>query len=157
MNQLAQLVFVEAEGVRRIESAQTAAAQRAPALFIQRESIAKRRAALDAEIFSIQRLGFGQTGAAYRDAGNFLKRLRADPAVVGENQRKESAGELLNKRRGEVQRGGVDWAATAEDSPPTPKTIVYTMRIFLTRSRGPASARGGATVKRRYNGSEARS
>src|SRR5260370_41786025 len=68
MDELPQRVFVETEGVGRVKSKSSAAAQSATPFFVQRRRTAERRAALHTKIFGCQRFWFRQTSAADRHA-----------------------------------------------------------------------------------------
>ena len=85
MDQLPKLVFVETEGVGRIEAAYATTAQPTAALLVQWERAAERSAALYAEVFSRQWLRLRQTGPTNRDSGNFMQGLIADAALVWKN------------------------------------------------------------------------
>ena len=98
MNQLAQLVFVEPEGVRCVESANTAPAQRTPALIIQGEAAQERSAALDA--INIQRPEAqawpGMPGIPER-ARNLSGAYRRPGTRQGTERKKGQRGSLLPK------------------------------------------------------------
>ena len=82
VNQRTQLAFVESEGISRVESTNSAAAQRASALLIQRKRVPERRPALYAEVVGRQRFGLRPTSPANRNARNLPQRLLANAAIV---------------------------------------------------------------------------
>ncbi len=100
MNELAQRVFVESEGIGGVKSERSPAAQSAQPFFVQRRCSAEWRAALYAKIFSGERFGLRKASPADGHAGNFMERLLAEAAVVGKNQGKEIVEELSGKGRG---------------------------------------------------------
>src|SRR5262249_54129945 len=113
----AQLAFIKSERVRGIEAEDTAPAERAAALVIERESIAERRAALDAEIIGAHSLRLGEAGGANTEAGEIGEGPRAKAAFIGKDQGKKASGDLLaqNKSGG---RDGLSERTTAEDDTP---------------------------------------
>lgn len=103
MNQFPESVFVKAEGIGRVEAANTSSAQRAAALLIQWKPAQKRRAALYAEVFGRERTGLGETVRTYGDARNATQRLSAQAALIGEDQAKKLTGEFSDEDRREVE------------------------------------------------------
>ena len=99
---MAKLVFVESEGIGGVESADAKPAQRAAALIIEREMIAERRPALDAEVVGRERLGLGETRSTNRCAGNLAERLAAQAALIGEEQGKDGFGKFSGEGRREL-------------------------------------------------------
>jgi hypothetical protein len=92
MDQLPQHPVVSPEAVRRVEAAQSAAAEGAAALGIQRERIDKGGAATDAEEPGAEGLWLGQATGANRDAADGVQGTAANAAIVGENQGKKGTG-----------------------------------------------------------------
>ena len=137
MNQLAQLVFVESERVRRVEPSDAPPAQRAAALIVQWEAAQKRGAALDAKVFRRQRLRFGQASAAHRDARKLRERLIADSALVGEQEGKKDSGDRSEaSRRSASSRVGTSCEpTTAEDAPPETTSLHDVVAALPTDSR----------------------
>jgi hypothetical protein len=90
MRKLPQLAFVRAKRIRRIESRQPAPAKPAQALLIERKRIQKRRPARRAAMLGLDGLRLGKARATDRYAADPGQRNRADSALVGENERKNS-------------------------------------------------------------------
>jgi hypothetical protein len=92
VDQLPKHAFIRAETVGCVETAQSAAAQRATAFGIQREGIDKRRMALDAVEFRVERLRLGEAAFAYRDTADGVQGTAANAAIIGKNQGKKGTG-----------------------------------------------------------------
>jgi hypothetical protein len=84
MDQFPKCALVSAKTISRVKTAKAAAAQSAAAFGIQRKAILKRCPATDTEEFRIQRLRFVQANPANRNARDFIQRLAANAAIVGE-------------------------------------------------------------------------
>ena len=108
MDQFTESVFVESERIGRVEASHAAPAQPTAPLFIEWETGEERRSALNAEILGRQGRRLGKTGRANGYSRHSLKRLGAQPALIGEDQGKNAGGELSDKNRREVKRGSFD-------------------------------------------------
>jgi hypothetical protein len=91
VNQLAQDAFISAEGIDFVKAVQAQPAQRAEARLIQRRAIQKRRAAAGAVKLGAEKLRLPETAGTNRDAGDFVKALTADAAIVGKQEIKQTA------------------------------------------------------------------
>jgi hypothetical protein len=89
MNQFPQHAFVKAVAIGRIKTTKAAAADRAAALGIQRETILKWCPATRAEELCAQWLRLFKTSRTHRDARRPMQGIAADPAIVGEEQGKK--------------------------------------------------------------------
>jgi hypothetical protein len=92
VNQSAQRPFVETETGRIIESHEAGPAGGADTLLIQRKRVEKWSVTDRTEIFRVGRQSRLQTRPADGYPSDFIEGLPADPAVVGEEQRKKSVG-----------------------------------------------------------------
>jgi hypothetical protein len=79
------------EGINFVEAVQAQPAERAEARFIQRRAIQKRRVATGAKKFGAKKLGQTETTGTNRDAGNFVKTLTANAAIVGKQEIDQTA------------------------------------------------------------------
>ena len=100
MNELAQRTLIKPETGRLIETTQTRTACRANAFFIERIRVHEWRVADRAEILGSERAGGVQTLLADRNAGPFDEGTTANPAIIGEEQRKNSVGDRLEAGSG---------------------------------------------------------
>jgi hypothetical protein len=114
MNELAQRPFIKPKTGRPVETTQTRTARRANTLLIKRKSVDEWRIADRAEILGFQRSGGVQTLFADRDPGPFCEGTITNPAIIGEEQRKNSVGDLANEMEGDRSRQ----SATREGAPP---------------------------------------
>ena len=118
MNEPAQRTFIKPETGRPIEATQTRAARRANTLLIERIGVhewclADRAEILGRELGS-ERGGGVQTLFADRNPGPFEEGAIANPAIIGEEQRKNSVGDPANEMEGGRSRQN----ATREGAPP---------------------------------------
>jgi hypothetical protein len=114
MDEAAQRTLIKSETGRTIESTQPGAARRANTLRIERISVDERRAADGAEIFGLERSRGVQALFADRNPGPLEEGAIADPAIIGEKQRKNTVGDPANEMEGSRSRQ----SATREGAPP---------------------------------------
>jgi hypothetical protein len=86
VHKLPQCTFVRSVGIRRVETGQTQAAQRALARHVQGRAIQEGSAAAGAEELRLDGRRFGKAPAAHRHARNFAQTFTADVAILGEYQ-----------------------------------------------------------------------
>jgi hypothetical protein len=91
VDQLPQHAIVEAERVGGVKTAQSIAAQRATAFFIEREAVVKRRPAGYAEELGVERGRCPEARGADGNPGNLVQRLAANAAIAGEEKGKKGA------------------------------------------------------------------
>jgi len=91
VDQLPERAIVETERVGSVKTAQSAAAQRATAFFIEREPVVERRPAGYAKELGVERGRITQAGGANRNAGNLMQWLAANAAIIGEKKGKKGA------------------------------------------------------------------
>jgi hypothetical protein len=84
VDQFPKGTFVSAKAIGRVKTAETAAAESTPSLGIERKAVLKRCPATNAEEFRVERLRFMQANAADGNARDFVQRLAANAAIVGE-------------------------------------------------------------------------
>jgi hypothetical protein len=94
MDQLAQGAFVEAVAISSVEASCTGAAERALAGEVERKSILEWSLALRAEIFRGMSQGAVQTFGTDGDSRVSVEGVIADAALVREDSRKKSVGNL---------------------------------------------------------------
>jgi hypothetical protein len=114
MNELAQRAFVQPETGCPVEPTQTRAAGRADTLLVKWISVNEWRLADRAEILGSERGGGVQALFADRNPSPFGEGAIANPAIVGEKQRKNSVGDPANEMEGSRSRQ----SATREGAPP---------------------------------------
>jgi hypothetical protein len=86
MNQLPERPLVFSIRVNSIESAQTAAAQSAPAVLVERSGIQKRTSAIDAEVLWKERLRSPEAREANWNSGDVFETLAANTALIREDE-----------------------------------------------------------------------
>jgi len=113
MDEAAESAIVKAEAGGAVETEEAGSAESADAVGIQREIVLERRVAGGAEVVGFERRGSVQAVIADRNAGKFIERGVADPAVGRKNKRKNSVGD-----RPEGGSGRSRQQTTREGAPP---------------------------------------
>ena len=118
MDEASQRTLVKPEACRVVEAAQPGPAGGAYTLVVQRISIQKGRIADGAEVIRLERGGGLQAFGADRNARPSDQRTLANPAVAGEQHRKNSVRKLVDGATEQVERGRSRRRATREGAPP---------------------------------------